>query len=267
MFCPKCGTENPDGVRLCKSCSWVLPAMSTQTSIRSEKTSGWAIAAIICGILTPFSCGISAILAITFGIVALVKISKSRGIVKGSGLAIAGIAIPLVWLPLIVLLMGILMPALARVRFQAQRVVCATNMKNLGFSLMMYANDNACSYPSADKWCDILMEYTDVSKTNFRCRSTSEGPCNFALNKNIEKLGTKAPPDMVLVFETSPGWNQSGGPEILSTENHKGEGCNILFNDGRVEFIKTEDLDRLLWDVNDTLTIQYISAGPYEISG
>jgi len=67
------------------------------------------------------------------------------------------------------------------------------------------------------------------------------------MNKNIEILGTSSPSDMVLLFETGPGWNQSGGPEILTTDNHQGEGCNIVFVDGHVEFVKTEDLNNLKW--------------------
>lgn len=67
------------------------------------------------------------------------------------------------------------------------------------------------------------------------------------MNKNMEKLGTKAPSNMVLLFESYPGWNQSGGPEILTTDNHHGEGCNVLFNDLHVEFVKTEDINDLKW--------------------
>ncbi len=67
------------------------------------------------------------------------------------------------------------------------------------------------------------------------------------MNKNIEIYGLRSPPDMVVLFETHPGWNQSGGPEILTTDNHKGEGCNVLFMDSHVHFVKTEDLDDLKW--------------------
>lgn len=44
-------------------------------------------------------------------------------------------------------------------------------------------------------------------------------------------------------------WNQVGGPELLTTENHKGEGCNVLFNDLHVEFIKMERIGELKWGV------------------
>jgi prepilin-type processing-associated H-X9-DG protein len=40
-------------------------------------------------------------------------------------------------------------------------------------------------------------------------------------------------------------WNQVGGPAILTTEHHKGEGCNILFGDGHVEFVKKEEIPKL----------------------
>jgi prepilin-type processing-associated H-X9-DG protein len=43
-------------------------------------------------------------------------------------------------------------------------------------------------------------------------------------------------------------WNQVGGPELLAEENHKGVGCNFLFNDGHVEFVKIERLGELKWD-------------------
>jgi len=50
-----------------------------------------------------------------------------------------------------------------------------------------------------------------------------------------------------LLFETKKGWNQHGGRELLTLENHKGEGCNVLFNDKSVRFIKAEDVNELKW--------------------
>ncbi len=94
----------------------------------------------------------------------------------------------------------------------------------------------------------MLIEHADVNPSVFHCKGATESPCNYAINKNIEKLlAIRAPPDMVVLFETYPGWNQSGGPEILTTDNRQGEGCNILFVDSHVEFVKTEDLHDLKW--------------------
>ena len=56
---------------------------------------------------------------------------------------------------------------------------------------------------------------------------------------------------VVLLFETKDGWNQLGGPEILTTENHEGKGCNILLNDGTARFVKTDELSKLKWKVEE----------------
>ena len=101
MYCPKCGTENPDVALVCSSCSAVLSGVSTQTPIPAAKTSGLAIAALVLAILSPLTCFITAIPAIIMGIVVLVKISQSRGQLKGTGLAVTAIALPVVLVPLL----------------------------------------------------------------------------------------------------------------------------------------------------------------------
>ncbi|HSV99683.1 MAG TPA: H-X9-DG-CTERM domain-containing protein [Sedimentisphaerales bacterium] len=63
--------------------------------------------------------------------------------------------------------------------------------------------------------------------------------------------GPRQASDVVLLFESKPGWNQSGGAELLTTENHQGKGCNVLFTDGHVEFVKTEYLSELRWNCPD----------------
>jgi prepilin-type processing-associated H-X9-DG protein len=57
---------------------------------------------------------------------------------------------------------------------------------------------------------------------------------------------------VVLLFESKPRWNVVGGREILTTENHNGEGCNVAFVDTHVEFVQTEDLGSLKWTVEET---------------
>ncbi len=247
MYCPKCGKENIEGAQLCGSCSWVLTSTSTSPA-PDAKTSSSAIAALVLGILAPFTLFLTTLPAIICGIVALVKINKSRGQLKGNGLAIAGISIPVVVLPIVAMLLAILMPALARVRMVAYRQICATNMNGIGKAMILYANDYKEMYPTPSKWCDLLVMHYDVSPMQLKCKGAhNDGRSNYAMNKNIEKLSAAAPPDIVLLFETGPGWNQSGGPELLSTKNHCGDGCNVLFVDGHIEFVRTKDLSNLKW--------------------
>jgi prepilin-type processing-associated H-X9-DG protein len=132
--------------------------------------------------------------------------------------------------------------------------MCANNIKSLGVAMNVYANDYKGLYPTSSKWCDLLIEKEDVDPKMLRCPGADKSMrSSYAMNKNMENLGPGAGADMVLLFETTDGWNQSGGPEILSTCNHQGDGCNVVFNDGHVEFIKSKDLENLRWvaDQND----------------
>ena len=55
----------------------------------------------------------------------------------------------LVVIAIIALLMGILMPALARVRQLAFRMTCGTNLSGIGKAMMIYANDYEDELPRA----------------------------------------------------------------------------------------------------------------------
>jgi hypothetical protein len=245
MFCPKCGKENPDNVQLCQSCSWVISSVS-HPPLRDAKTSGLAIASLVLSILGLFTC-ITMIPGIILGIVALVKIGHSAGRLKGTGMAIAGITVPVAAIPIIAMLAAILIPALVRTKETAYKMVCATNLSGLGKTMLLYAGDYEDKFPTSSEWCDLLIKYQNVQPEQFRCKASLEGPCNYAININLKKLSMSANPGTVLLFETTPGWNQAGGPEMLSTENHQDTGCNVVFIDTHVEFVRTEDLGRLRW--------------------
>ncbi|MHC4270755.1 MAG: type II secretion system protein [Planctomycetota bacterium] len=55
----------------------------------------------------------------------------------------------LVVIAIIALLMSILMPALARVRQIAYRMICGTNLSGIGKAMLVYANDSDERYPRA----------------------------------------------------------------------------------------------------------------------
>lgn len=107
----------------------------------------------------------------------------------------------LVVIAIIALLMGLLMPALARVRQIAYRMVCGTNLAGIGKAMVVYAHDQNGDYPVAgeprdgwstdgevDWWDDrtagnddptigacyyLLIKYTEATVKQFICRGDS----------------------------------------------------------------------------------------------
>jgi len=160
------------------------------------------------------------------------------------------------------------------------RVQCAANLKDLWHRLRLYGiaqyaprnpketvenlrrygyeippsalRERKKAYPTARRWCDALVRGyravcggDDIAVLKHRCPSAGEGKSHYAMNPNC---GPDSTPDMVLLFETKAGWNQHGGPERFTFDNHDPRGGLVLLNDGTVKFIRTaEELKQLRW--------------------
>jgi prepilin-type processing-associated H-X9-DG protein len=84
-----------------------------------------------------------------------------------------------------------------------------------------------------------------------QCPSDKIGPCSYAINENMPSDANELPPDLVLLFESAPGWNQTGGPDDVVIDRHGKPGANIAFADGHVEFVEAEEIPKLRWTVED----------------
>jgi hypothetical protein len=190
-------------------------------------------------------------LSIIIGSIGLKKIELSKGLISGKkimrhGRFISVIAIIWACLGLWFLLTGI-GPHEDRLTTVD---MCRANLRNIGNSMFVYASDFDNQYPTAKEWCDLLVKYSEAKPKSFICPSSGakEGESNYAFNKNlIGKKSTEFPPDVVVLFEAKAGWNQFGGPELMNFDNHETNGCNVLFNNNRIEFIKPEQVRELNW--------------------
>jgi hypothetical protein len=124
------------------------------------------------------------------------------------------------------------------------RVNCGSHMDILWSTIAMTPQQEHI-YPESSKWCDVVVRRYPPARKLLKCPSAGEGKCHYAMNPNC---GPNSPPDMVLLFETKAGWNQHGGPELFTFDNHDPRGGCVLLNDRTVKFIRTEEeLHSLLW--------------------
>ena len=125
------------------------------------------------------------------------------------------------------------------------RLECATNLRWwLGRHFFAKQGESKQAYPPAAQWCDLFMKEREDSEALI-CPSAGEGKCHYAMNPHCEP---NSPEDMVLLFETPAGWNQHGGPELFTFDNHDPRGGCVLLNDGTVKFVCTEkELHALRW--------------------
>jgi hypothetical protein len=112
--------------------------------VGEARTSRLAIASLVCGILG-FLC-LPALASLVLGIVALLKIGKSEGRLRGQGLAIAGICVAGLML-ITVVPAAMLFPALARAKQKATQIKCISNLKMIALAARIYSTDNNEVFP------------------------------------------------------------------------------------------------------------------------
>ena len=214
------------------------------------KTSALAITSLVLGILGLFTCGITALVGLIMGIVALIKVNRSGGQLSGKGLAIAGICTSALFLLMVPMYAAMLLPALARAKAKAQSINCMNNVKQLSMGVMMYAGAHGDKYPPADQWCDAITPQVGTGKV-FLCPDGSQhSRSDYAFNEKLSELSMNkvtSPARTVMIFECDGGWNQKGGRDLLLRHPRHAERVIVGFADGHVESVSSAQLGRLVW--------------------
>lgn len=213
------------------------------------KTSGMAIASLVLGVLGVISCGMTALVGLILGIVAMNKIRQSKGALSGNGIALAGTIVSGIFLLMIPMFAAMLLPALARAKDKAQTIACVNNMKQLSIAVFMYSGANGNQFPPAATWCDAIMTYTGGSTKIYQCPAGDGSKrCDYAFNAKLDGMSLiKAKPNTVLFFETDGGWNASGGPELMLKQPRHRNVLVVAFVDGHVEQVPPAGLAALRW--------------------
>jgi len=224
-----------------------LPGGQGQPSGVASKTSGMAVTSLVLGCL-----GCTSPIGLVLGIIALVRINKSQGRLRGQGLALAGIIVSAVLLLVGLLSSAMVLPALSSAKAKATRTRCVNNVRQLSVALMMYAADHNDQFPAGTNWCDALMPYLSRDTKAFICLQGPAGQrCHYALNAQLAGRATQdlqVPAKTVLIFECEGGWNVSGGLELLPATPRHANVHVVGFADGHVESLSPNRLDKLRWE-------------------
>jgi prepilin-type processing-associated H-X9-DG protein len=202
--------------------------------IRPLQSNGLAIASLVCACLGFIIPVIPGILAIIFGIMAIRRTRDPQ--VGGKGLAIAGLCVGGFSLLMSGCMISILLPSLNRARETANRVKCASNMRQIGQALLLYGNENRGQYPPT---LDLLLKTQDIDSTVFVCPSSNDtaapgataaqqaGSLNSGGHLSYIYLGRgmtyNSPADAPVLYEP--------------LTNHSNDGTNVLFGDGHVSWL------------------------------
>jgi prepilin-type processing-associated H-X9-DG protein len=122
---------------------------------------------------------------------------------------------------------GVMMPALAKARTQASRVVSMNNLKQIALGCIMYADDNKGAFPPS------LQSLVDKGLIQAKAlqsprKSSAEGKPFYVY---VNGQTTKMDPQNIVAYEDP---------------NQAMEGVNAAFMDGHVEFLKREAFQKRL---------------------
>lgn len=239
--CPSCqavitADVAPGGQVRCPNCQQnMLIPFSVETPLPAVTLSygagtgepprqGMAIAALVCGILGVVGCWPVGIVGLILGIVALVKAGNQPQRYRGKGMAIAGICTGGLSLLMFPMMIAILLPSLSRARELSKRTVCAANLRGIGQALQIYGKGEPNGmFPEAGaNWQQRLLSAGTVSVKMFDCPSNVPGAQTYYY---VPGFSTKKDSNQIIAYEDKA--------------IHKGEGGNILYQDGHVAFVKS----------------------------
>lgn len=213
----------------------------------TPKMSGLAIASLVCGLAAVCLVGLPGIPGVILGIIALLKISKSEGRLRGQGLAIAGIVVSALTVLMIPVTAALLLPAVFRAKAVALDAMSLNNVKQLGAAAQMYGNDNGDKLPPAADWPTLFQQRYSVTASVLADPAAPGEGRAYAMNAAVTHLAVLDPARTVLFFECRPGSPPAGGPELLPEEPRHGSRYIIGFIDGHAEAVSPDAVKGLIW--------------------
>lgn len=217
MFCSKCGAQLAEGVKFCSNCGSQTADAQPATPqvppvyppVGAERTSGKAIASLVCGIINVFPLFV---VAVILGHLSLSDIRKSGGRLKGHGLAVAGLVLGylgVIFIPFILIVAAIVIPNLLRAKIAANEASAVGSVREL---LRAEA-----TYETTHQDAGFTCNFSDLSGLHDLSAGFKNGYTFFLQNCSAEKEGGPISKFQITAIPKVP--NTSGRRAFCSDES------------------------------------------------
>jgi prepilin-type processing-associated H-X9-DG protein len=143
------------------------------------------------------------------------------------------------------MLVSVMLPSLCRAREPANRIKCASNLRQIGQAIAIYAQDNGGQYPPS---LAVLLAHEDITAGVMLCPSS-----NDEASSATDTAGAVA--DLAAAETNAAGHKHclsyiytgrgltvatASATSVVAYEplgNHEGDGTNVLFGDGHVDWV------------------------------
>lgn len=203
----------------------------------APRPDAFSIASFTCGCLF-FVPLITGLFAAILGVIGLRRTRDPR--FKGRVLARAGLMLGSASFVLWTLYVSIFfIPNLLEAREQAHRIACASQMRTIGYLILMYSNENRGFLPPD---LETLLTTQAAPPGFLDCPNAKRAYIYVAdrANQRYWDLVTQVASAELMLYEPMT--------------NHDGEGMNMLFGDGHVEFVAPDVAEKLIAEANSDTT-------------
>lgn len=148
----------------------------------------------------------------------------------------------LVWVGTIIVL-----PARSPRKERVMRVQCASNLRQIHQGLLLYCNDAGTDQYPAD--LVTLVGHGDLHPEVFTCPSSGGEPATGATTREVADHFRSDPERCSYVYVGGTLTARHPADCVVAYEplaNHKGEGMNVLYNDGHVEWVAKGEAERVI---------------------